>query len=91
LDTINQVFGARDDCPTGKSIYVNPKTIAFVKPSREKYCSSVFRKIMRMIRASRLGKRGVRPIVTKRGARDAMDAGVSHDERYPADGEIVQA
>jgi len=31
---------------------------------------------------SRLGKRGVRPIVTKRGARDAMDAHAPSDERH---------
>jgi hypothetical protein len=34
-------------------------------------------------------ERGVRPIVTRRGARDAMDAGVPHDERYTANGEVV--
>src|SRR5262249_39388376 len=39
-----------------------------------KYFSSVFRKIMIIVAPSRLDKRGVRPIVTRRGARDAMDA-----------------
>jgi hypothetical protein len=34
-------------------------------------------------------KRGVRPIVTRRGARDAMDVDVPHDERHIADGEVV--
>jgi hypothetical protein len=45
-------------CPTGKSVYVNRKTIAFVKPSREKYSSSDIRKIMVLLPSSRLDRRG---------------------------------
>jgi hypothetical protein len=40
----------------------------------EKYLPSGFRNIMIIVAPSRLDKRGVRPIVTRRGARDAMDA-----------------
>jgi hypothetical protein len=43
-----------------------------VKPLREKYFSSVFRKIMSLIRASRLDKRDVRVVTNvRRGAVDA--------------------
>jgi hypothetical protein len=41
--------------------------------------TSVFQKYV-CLRSSRLGKRALRPIVTKRGARDAMDALDSRDE-----------
>jgi hypothetical protein len=57
----------QDDLPDGL-IFRNR-----VKPSREKYFSSVFRKIMRMIDSSRLDARGERVVTIAR--RDAMDAG----------------
>jgi hypothetical protein len=44
--------------PSGKSIAQIRRDCRFVKTSREKYFSSVFRKMMRMIRSSRLDEEG---------------------------------
>ena len=79
--------GLPDD---GQIIFVNPKKIALVQSSGGKYITSVFRKIMCIFCASRLGKRGER-VVTIVG-RDAMDVrGVARRATARADGQGVQA
>jgi hypothetical protein len=43
---IGEVLRQMTVCPTGKSLSANPKKIAFVQPSAQKYFSSDFRKSM---------------------------------------------
>jgi len=56
---------------------VNPKRGAFVQPSREKYSSSEFRKIMVLCARPASMKRGERVVMIVR--RDAMDANALSD------------
>jgi hypothetical protein len=59
-----------------------------VKPSCEKYSSSVFRKIMALLRATRLDRRGVRVVTNAR--RDAVDAScIARRAMQLADGQSV--
>jgi len=73
-------------CPSGESVFVNPKLGAIVQSSDQSNLFPFF-KINAYHPRIPPRLRGVRPIVTRRGARDAMDAGVSFDEDTSADGE----
>jgi hypothetical protein len=66
-------------CPSGKSVFANPKKGGFVQPSREKYSSSVFRKDVVLFARPASMKRGERVVTIVR--RDAMDVMMPRDER----------
>jgi hypothetical protein len=66
--------------PDGQINFDEPEASRAVQPLCEKYISSVFRKIMSFLAASRLDCEG-RTRRHERGARDAMDASAPRDER----------
>jgi hypothetical protein len=79
---------ARYDCQSGKSASLYRKSgAAYVKPSRQKYFSSVFRKIM--VDYPRPGPARGAYASSRTWAGDAMDADARNDEARGADGEIV--
>jgi hypothetical protein len=75
-------------CPTGKSVFANPKRIPFVQSSRAKYASSEFRKIM-VLSAIPPRREGRMRIVTTREA--GSDGRGRYRQTYDtdADGEAV--
>jgi hypothetical protein len=81
VDRTTLISGSFLPSLVGQINLVNPKKNAFVQTSRQKYSASEFRKIMVLSVHPASMKRGVRPIVTKRGARDAMDAVALQDVR----------
>jgi hypothetical protein len=74
-------------CPSGKSNSANQNKFQFIKPSREKYSASVFRKDVVLSPRPASIKRGER-VVTIVG-RDAMDAQMSATTGTSACGKSV--